>query len=139
MEVIKEGTWYELESTNKTRQSIIFIHKDDKTGSIVQGTTTEEVLQMLIDRLETLNVKNKSFENDSAIRNLENALREIKKRNKNKSDRKFKYKNNQTTRDLKHDGFDIKVTKTEGTNFPSETLLFIEEKNKKNDKISEEW
>ena len=112
MRVIKDGVMYELESTDKSVQILMFIHKDKDSGDIVQGTTTEEIIAMLIDRIETLNVKNKSSENDTAIRNLEIALREIKKRNKNKSDKKFKFKSSQNFK-LKTDESDTVEDKAE--------------------------
>lgn len=121
MKIIKEGVWFELECTDKSNQGLVFLHKDEETGKIIQGTTTEEVILCIINRLETLNKRSKSFENVSAIRNLNAALYDVKQRIKNKSERKQKYK--EKIRD-----FDIVVNKVTGSNNPDNIFLTIEDK-----------
>jgi hypothetical protein len=129
MKIIKEGVWYELECTDKSNQGLVFLHKDEDTGKIIQGTTTEEVILCMINRLETLNKRSKSFENVSAIRNLNAALYDVKQRIKNKSERKQKYKE-------KSKDFDLVVNKVTGGLSPGEVYLTIEPKESTDD---EKW
>jgi len=125
MKVIEEGVWYEIDCTDKSNQVIVFIHKNPKTGEMVPGTTTEEVITCLINRLETLNKKVGSFENVSAIRNLNAALYDVSQRSKNKSQKKLKYKE-------QNKDFDVVLHKVTGTNLVDD-FLTIEEKGEKNE------
>ena len=125
MRVIKEGVWYEIDCTDKSNQKIVFIHKNLDTGEMVPGTTTEEVIACLINRLETLNKKVGSFENVSAIRNLNAALYDVSQRSKNKSQKKLKYKE-------QNKDFDVVLHKVSGTSLIDD-FLTIEEKGKENE------
>ena len=83
------GHLYELENfedKNSAGQRLQFIHKepdfDDPTTlkTVSDGTTTEEVLAVLIDRTEFLNKKFPCRDNALAITYLENALLRLNKR-----------------------------------------------------------
>lgn len=83
------GHLYELENFEDklhTGQALQFIHKepefdDPKTfRTVSDGTTSEEVLAVLIDRLDYLNKKFPCRENALAFTNLELALMWLNKR-----------------------------------------------------------
>lgn len=97
MKVINAGHTYELESFEGGRpQRLQFIHKiakDDLVGNppiwkpvtpalvtVEDGTTNEEVLRMLIDRMYWLNAKFPCRENALAITKLEETLMWLEKR-----------------------------------------------------------
>ena len=97
MKVLTEGHRYELENfENKEAkgQEIQFIEKKEKVVSIDQitnsiekslvtvndGTTNEEVLEVLINRLQVLSAKLPSRETSIAITKLEEALMWLNKR-----------------------------------------------------------
>lgn len=87
MKVIRAGHLYELESLEGTNpQQIQFIEKmpkaqnKDELYTVNDGTTNEEVLAMMIDRLKTLGDKLPSRENSIAITKLEEALMWVEKR-----------------------------------------------------------
>jgi hypothetical protein len=82
MKVISEGHRYELDAfEGGMAQTLQFIEKVPVTkGStelktVNDGTTNEEVLAMLIDRLSYLNKKFPCRENDLAITHCREALR----------------------------------------------------------------
>ncbi len=83
MKVITEGHAYVCQNQEDKSQGqlILFINKKpiahDATGrmeTVFDGTTNEEVLLVLINRLEFLNDKFPSFYNETALRNLHSAL-----------------------------------------------------------------
>ncbi len=78
MIVIDEAHKYVLESLEGTcNQTIQFIKKEklnDKFLTVADGTTNEEVLEMLIDRTKKLGEKLPSRENSIALTKLEEAL-----------------------------------------------------------------
>jgi hypothetical protein len=92
MKVKTPGHAYELKNfeTNEfgfeTTQTLQFIHKEPKfEGStelqtLNNGTTNEEVLEVLIDRLNFLNKKFPCRENSVAITKLDEALMWLNKR-----------------------------------------------------------
>lgn len=97
MKVINEGHRYELanfENKETKGQEIQFIEKQEKVVSVDQrtnsiekslvtindGTTNEEVIEVLIDRLNYLNAKFPCRENSLAITKLEEALMWLNKR-----------------------------------------------------------
>ena len=89
MKVLKEGHLYELanfENKEAKGQEIQFIEKgnlSDNSISLVtinDGTTNEEVIEVLIDRLQYLNGKFPCRENSIAITKLEEALMWLNKR-----------------------------------------------------------
>lgn len=82
MKVIKAGHQYELPhfgSPDHT-QYISFIQKDVAGNLIEDGTTNEEVLSMLIDRMKTLQDKMPCRENAIVITKLEESLMWLNKR-----------------------------------------------------------
>lgn len=93
MKVLRAGHLYELESMEGTTPQLIqFIEKekidkhptdaslDGKFVTINDGTTNEEVLEMLLDRLSTLFQKLPSRETAIAITKLEEALMWLNRR-----------------------------------------------------------
>jgi hypothetical protein len=79
MKVIDQGHLYELEGFEGTPQTISFIKKESIPGSsdlktIHDGTTNEEVIKVLIDRLAFLETKFPCKENRYAIDDLKSAL-----------------------------------------------------------------
>lgn len=93
MKVITEGHRYELanfENKDLTGQSLQFIHKepsvDDTTKlvTISEGTTNEEVLEVLIDRIKYLQAKFPCKENACCITHLEEGLMWLEKRTRDR-------------------------------------------------------
>lgn len=98
MKVVKEGHVYELANIEEdTHQIVQFIHKDidddstdrDTTNlkTITDGTSNEEVLKMMINRMNYLQRKMPCEENVSVIANLEKALESLTKRTQRRIDR----------------------------------------------------
>jgi hypothetical protein len=90
MKAITPGHKYTLanfEGGNEA-QSLQFIEKDAAMNTINDGTTNEEVLSMLIDRIRFLNDNRlPSRENSIAITKLEEALLWLNKRTANRKAR----------------------------------------------------
>lgn len=88
MKVLKEGHLYELKSMELTNpQQVQFIEKEkinDEFRTINDGTTNEEVLEMLIDRIYFLQNKLSCRENSIVITHLEEALMWLMKRTKDR-------------------------------------------------------
>ena len=87
MRVLVEGHKYELSNfvNDGTNQVLQFIHKEkvgdsDVLTMIANGTTNEEVLEVLIDRITNLNSKFPCRENTMAIEKLDEALMWLNKR-----------------------------------------------------------
>lgn len=89
MKVLTPGHRYELsnfENKDVAGQTIQFIQKEPKEeGStelltIFEGTTNEELLEVLIDRISFLNSKFPCIENAIAITKLDEALLWLNKR-----------------------------------------------------------
>lgn len=83
MKVIEPGHRYELQNfeDKATHQTLQFIHKEhvagEPTGSlktVTDGTTNEELLDVLLDRLRFLHKKLPSRESALAITKVEEAL-----------------------------------------------------------------
>ena len=94
MKVITEGHKYIADNfeNSKEGQTIQFIHKDKPNGlfeyeTINDGTTNEEVLEILIDRMYYLNDKFPCRENSIAITKLEEALMWLNKRTQDRINR----------------------------------------------------
>jgi len=91
MKVLVSGHLYELanfENKEKAGQTIQFIHKEPKEDApqelitISDVTTNEELLEVLIDRMNYLNTKFPCRENSLAITNLDQELMWLEKRTK---------------------------------------------------------
>jgi hypothetical protein len=91
MKVLTPGHRYELDNLEPTlpgavKQTIQFIEKEPvlagstQLGTVNDGTTNEEVLKVLIDRLAFLQAKFACRENAIAITKLEEALMWLNKR-----------------------------------------------------------
>jgi hypothetical protein len=86
------GHRYELanfENPDETGQILQFIHKEPISGgsemaTIENGTTSEEVLAVLIDRIKFLNSKFPCKENACCITHLEEALMWLEKRTRDR-------------------------------------------------------
>jgi hypothetical protein len=84
MKTVVPGYAYELAShkPNGVTQILEFVHKaanaagDDTLEAVDDGTTTEEVIMVLMDRLTFSNAKLPSAHNTRAILNLRRALDE---------------------------------------------------------------
>lgn len=96
MKVLKEGHLYELDMFEDTphdlgNQRIQFIEKipNEKNELITlnNGTTNEEVIEMLINRMEYLQNKFPCEENEICIIYLEKALEQLHKRTKDRINR----------------------------------------------------
>lgn len=80
MEIVKAGFVYELQNYGEqTNQKLVFTHKDEH-GKYVEGTTNEEVIQALIERLYYLQGIEFSCENYVAIEGLKMARKALSKR-----------------------------------------------------------
>lgn len=89
MKIITPGHLYELanfERPEKKGQTIQFIEKLPETGNpnrlltVNDGTTNEEVLRVLIDRLSSMQAKLPCRENAIVITHIETALLWLEKR-----------------------------------------------------------
>lgn len=93
MKVLTEGHRYQLKSfepnVNGEEQILQFIHKEpvkdsatqeDKLFTVSNGTTNEEVLEVLINRMQFLQNKFPCRENAIVITNLEESLMWLNKR-----------------------------------------------------------
>lgn len=93
MKVTEKGHVYELVNFEKdgTSQNLVFIKKtpdpEDPTKliTVFNGTTNEEVLSALINRLEFLQDKFPCSENEIAILNLKSALQVLELRTANRT------------------------------------------------------
>ncbi len=100
MKIITEGHKYELDDfdENVTSQTLKFIHKEPMTDNgaelktVNNGTTNEEVLRVLIDRMNYLQGKFPCRENAIVITNLEESLMWLEKRTADRVDRKVEGK-----------------------------------------------
>jgi hypothetical protein len=102
MKVKVEGHTYELanfENKNAEGQTLQFIHKEQIVGgspelkTITDGTTNEEVIEVLIDRLYFLQSKFPCKENACAITKLEESLMWLNKRTTDRLKRNVEGKN----------------------------------------------
>jgi hypothetical protein len=88
MEVLTPGHRYKLNGFyGDNIQELQFIHKEPVPESSIgvmkivsDGTTNEELLEVLIDRIKFLNSKFACKENDEALTKLEEALMWLEKR-----------------------------------------------------------
>lgn len=103
MKVLSPGHKYELANFEKDapelNQTLQFICKEPVTpGSaelktVADGTTNEEVLRMLIDRMQSLQVKFPCRENALVITKLEESLMWLEKRTADRKARAVEGKN----------------------------------------------
>lgn len=91
MDIVKPGVEYRLHNfkSEEAYQTLRFTEK--VPGGYVAGTTNEEVVNMLIDRLYELQKKNFSVENQCVIILLKNVRVLFKKRLSRKKDMVSKY------------------------------------------------
>lgn len=95
MKVLTPGHWYRVdgfEDPEKGAQDIHFIHKEPVEGSdelvtVSDGTTNEELLEVLINRMGFLQSKFPCRENAIVLRNLEESLMWLEKRTKDRKAR----------------------------------------------------
>jgi len=95
MKVLKKGHCYQLANVENPfsdeEQTLQFIEKEaDEQGNLVlvsNGTSNEEVLKVLIDRMQYLNSKLASRENSLVITKLEEALLWLQKRTNDRLER----------------------------------------------------
>jgi len=95
MKVITPGHCYQLANFEDKEygQMLRFIHKQPisegspEMETVSEGTTNEEVLRVLIDRMQFLQGKFPCRENAIVITNLEESLMWLEKRTKDRIDR----------------------------------------------------
>ena len=84
MKILREGHYYKLDSLEGTNpQELRFIEKEkvgDEFITVHDGTTNEEVLKVLINRLNILGHKLPSRESSIAITKLEECLMWLERR-----------------------------------------------------------
>lgn len=106
MQVVEAGYSYVLQNLgdreNKTGGQVINFFKKSKEEDEREtvGTSTEEVLNMLVERLKFLDKINPSIENKIAIQKIIEAEMWLERRNKNKNRMKRKLKANDNFTDL---------------------------------------
>lgn len=89
MEIIKPGVVFNLKNfKSDEHQRITFTHKVAE-DTYEDGTTTEEVIHMLVERMFELQRQNKSSENATAIFHLKSAKQVLKKRTARKKQKKY--------------------------------------------------
>lgn len=92
MEIVTQGKEYQLKTVDGKWLRVVFYHKDkdDKCD----GVTSEEVLEMLINRHSHMAITSPSEENINTVTHLKQALMFIKARHLNKLRKKkhFEYK-----------------------------------------------
>ncbi len=102
MKKLVAGHTYELanfENKETTGQTLQFIHKEpisegsSELKTVSDGTTNEEVLEVLIDRMNFLNGKFPCRENSIVITHLETALLWLEKRTNDRLKRNVEGKN----------------------------------------------
>lgn len=80
MEIMKEGVRFKLNNfNNEGSQEVVFTHKLPD-GTYAPGTTNEEVINMMIERLYALQKDHFSCENKVAIEALKMARKNLGKR-----------------------------------------------------------
>ena len=91
MKIIKPGVEYQVTdfSNNERFQTIKFTEK--LAGTFQEGTTNEEVINILIDRFYTLQKKNFSAENQCIILLLKNVRQLMAKMLSRKIEKVIKY------------------------------------------------
>lgn len=72
---------YQLEGD----QTLVLLSRDESTGQTVRGTTNEEVIEMLLDRLREQNKRVPCRENSIALTKLEEALMWLDKRTRKRN------------------------------------------------------
>jgi len=87
MKIMVDGHGYLLDNVEGGHSPLEFIHKESVNGKLItiaNGTTNEEVLIVLIDRMEYLQLQVPCSENEIAITKLEEALKWLEKRTKDR-------------------------------------------------------
>jgi len=84
MKILKEGHHYKLNSFEKcpnpkTFQELIFVEMIED-GTYKNGTTNEEIINVLINRMEYLNNKFPCEDNEKTIEHLKSALHSLNNR-----------------------------------------------------------
>lgn len=94
MKIIDPGHVYEVQNLGEeSTQTITFIKKEPvaegstELKTVVDGTTNEEILAVLIDRLNILNAKFASEETVQAIASIQEALDLLNKRTEDRKAR----------------------------------------------------
>jgi hypothetical protein len=90
MDIVTPGHKYKLSHVDGPElETIQFYQKfaSENPDEVVDGTTNEEVLAVLIDRMKFLNGKFPSPHNESAISNLEDALAALNERTEDRKSR----------------------------------------------------
>lgn len=98
MRSIVDGHTYELENSDGTVQPLQFIHKEIKDDGalevVAEGTTNEEVLEVMIARLTCLHENLPDLYTKNALGDLQHALEQLQARNSDRERRGVKGTNN---------------------------------------------
>lgn len=94
MEIVKPGIEYRLHNFKSDTEYQTLRFTEKVSTGFIPGTTNEEVVGMLIDRLYALQAKNFSVENQCCIILLKQVRTLFKKRLNRKIDRVNKYQEN---------------------------------------------
>jgi hypothetical protein len=98
MKAVVKGHLYRLDNfESDSYQELGFIHKKPtgKNGeleTVAAGTTNEEVIDMLVDRIKYLDDKFPCYENKAAISHLNCAVGQLRQRTKDRVERKVEGK-----------------------------------------------
>lgn len=92
MKVIEPAHYYTVKNIESGTQNILFIRKEPDDEGVFQtvhdGTTNEELILVLIDRIDTLDKRMPSEFNKDALQNLRNALHALQARTADRENRK---------------------------------------------------
>lgn len=86
MKVVKECVEYELKNFESGKTQTVRFTEKLEDGTFIDGTTNEEVIDMLIERFFSLQRKNYYVENQIILSYLKNIRKELSKRYKRKKE-----------------------------------------------------
>jgi hypothetical protein len=83
IQILKKGVEYLVDTTNRAAKETLYIrfcHKDATTSLFINGVTSEGLMQVLIDRYNTLVQKDNSPQNVQTLLFLRHAYDSVKSR-----------------------------------------------------------
>ena len=94
MREIREGVEYELRNFNTGEAQIVKFTEKLEDGTFNDGTTNEEVINMMIERFYSLQKKNFYIENQVIISYLKDIRKQLSKRFNKKKENSYRYEEN---------------------------------------------
>lgn len=94
MKEIKQGIEYELKNFNSEEGQRIKFTEKLEDGTFIDGTTNEEVVNMLIERFYALQKKNYYVENQVIIAYLRDIRKQLSRRFIKKKENTLRYEEN---------------------------------------------